>query len=159
MENLKIFRKRFIPDECLLLKDDIIIHRDDEHIITKWQTLNPKSAFARGSSCYFLKEGFKLSKFYRHDGSLLYWYCDIARFDYDDAAHTFTMTDLLADVIVYPDGKYKVVDLDELSQAHQAGMISNDQLHASLNQLNNLLTYIGNDKFHQLQAILENLGL
>ena len=113
MEKLQIFRKRFIPDECIFLKDDIIIHRDDEHIITKWQTLNPKSTFACGSSCYFLKKGFKISKFYRHDGTLLYWYCDIAQFDYDAEAGILTMTDLLADVIVYPDGRCKVVDLDE----------------------------------------------
>ncbi len=159
MEKLQIFRKRYIPEECILLKDDIIIHKDDEHIITKWQTLNPKSTFARGSSCYFLKKGFKISKFYRHDDSLLYWYCDIAQFDYDIASGTLTMTDLLADVIVYPDGRCKVVDLDELSHAHQSGMITDDQLHASLNQLNTLLTYIHKDKFDQLQIVLENLGL
>ena len=159
MEELKIFRKRYIPDECILLKDDIIVHKDDEHIITKWQTLNPKSAFSRGSSCYFLKEGFKMSKFYRSDNSLLCWYCDIAEFTFDKSANAFTMTDLLADVIVYPDGRLKVVDLDELSHAHEIGMLTDDQLHASLNQLNTLLTYIYKDKFDQLQAKLENLGL
>ena len=159
MEKLQIFRKRFIPDECIFLKDDIIIHKDDEHIITKWQTLNPKITFARGVSCYFLKEGYKISKIYRHDDTLLYWYCDIAQFDFDRSLGTFTMTDLLADVIVYPDGRCKVVDLDELSKAHESGMISDEQLHASLNQLNNLLTYIYKDKFDQLQAIIENLGL
>ena len=159
MEELQIFRKRFIPDECILLKDDVIIYRDDEHIITKWQTLNPKITFARGVSCYFLKEGYKISKIYRHDDSLLYWYCDIAQFDFDCSVGSFTMTELLADVIVYPDGRCKVVDLDELSKAHEAGMISDEQLHASLNQLNNLLTYIYKDKFDQLQAVIENLGL
>ncbi|MBQ7918433.1 MAG: DUF402 domain-containing protein [Lachnospiraceae bacterium] len=159
MEELQIFRKRFIPNECILLKDDVIIHRDDEHIITRWQTLNPKITFARGVSCYFLKEGYKISKIYRHDDSLLYWYCDIAQFEFDNSVGSFTMTDLLADVIVYPDGRYKVVDLDELSKAHEDGMISDEQLHASLNQLNNLLTYIYKDKFDQLQAIIENLGL
>lgn len=159
MEKLQIFRKRFIPDECILLKDDIIIHRDDEHIITKWQTLNPKSTFSSGASCYFLKEGFKVSKFYRPDGSLLCWYCDIAEFCFDKEAGTFTMTDLLADVVVYPDGKHKVIDLDELAQAHQEGMISDSQLHAALLQLNNLVTYIYNNHFPQLQAIIENLGL
>ncbi len=159
MGELQIFRKRFIPDECILLKDDIIIHKDDEHIITKWQTLNPKSSFSHGSSCYFLKKGFKISKFYRPDGSLLCWYCDIAEFTYDESANTFTMTDLLADVVVYPDGRLKVVDLDELSLAHESGMITDQQIHASLKQLNNLLTYIHENKFNQLQDKLENLGL
>jgi predicted RNA-binding protein associated with RNAse of E/G family len=159
MEELQIFRKRYIPNEYILIKDDIIIHKDDEHIITKWQTLNPKSAFSRGSSCYFLKEGFKMSKFYRSDCSLLCWYCDIAEFTFDKSANTFTMTDLLADVIVYPDGRLKVVDLDELSLAHETGLITDEQLHASLKQLNNLLTYIHENSFNLLQDKLENLGL
>lgn len=159
MEELQIFRKRFIPDECILLKDDIIVHTDDEHIITKWKTLNPKSSFSHGASCYFLKEGFKISKFYRPDGSLLCWYCDIAEFTYDESRSTFTMTDLLADVVVYPDGRLKVVDLDELSLAHESGMITDKQMHASLKQLNNLLTYIHENKFNLLQDKLENLGL
>ena len=159
MEELKIFRKRFIPDECILLKGDLIMHKDDEHIITKWETINPKSEFSHGASCYFLKEGFKVSKFYRSDGSLLCWYCDIAAFEFSQDQCTFTMTDLLADVVVYPDGKYKVVDLDELAQAHESGMITDSQLHAALYQLNNLMPYVHNDRFCQLQAIIENLGL
>ena len=69
MSKLQLFRRRLIPDECILLKDDVIVSQSDDHIITTWTTLNPKICFHNGCSCYFLKEGFKLSKFYRHDGS------------------------------------------------------------------------------------------
>ena len=41
MDQLKIYRKRIIPDECILLKDDIILERTDDAIITKWNTSNP----------------------------------------------------------------------------------------------------------------------
>lgn len=159
MSELQLYRKRLIPAECILLKDDIIVKHTGDLIITSWKTLNPKIAFSHGCSCYFLQEGFKISKFYRQDNSLLYWYCDIVEYTQDDTAHTLTATDLLADVIVYPDGRTKVVDLDELAQAFETGLLSAAQLSAALRCLNRLLTYIYKDKFDQLQAPIESLGL
>lgn len=159
MSELQLYRRRLIPAECILLKDDTIVKQADDLIITSWKTLNPKISFSHGCSCYFLKEGFKISKFYRQDGSLLYWYCDIVEYVHDEQAHTLTVTDLLADVIVYPDGRTKVVDLDELAQAFETGLLTAAQLSAALRQLNHLLTYIYKDKFDQLQTQIESLGL
>ena len=42
----KIYRKRIIPEECILLKDDIIVTQNEEILVTKWNTLNPKTAFS-----------------------------------------------------------------------------------------------------------------
>ena len=159
MSELQLYRRRLIPDECILLNDDIIVKQTEELVITSWNTLNPKISFSHGCSCYFLNEGFKISKFYRQGGSLLYWYCDIVEYARDEQAHTLTATDLLADVIVYPDGRIKVVDLDELAQAFDTGLLTAPQLSAALRQLDHLLTYIYKDKFDQLQAQLESLGL
>lgn len=159
MSELQLYRRRLIPAECLPLKDDVIVKQTEDLVITSWKTLNPKIAFSHGCSCYFLKEGFKISKFYRQDGSLLYWYCDIVEYALDEQTHTLTATDLLADVIVYPDGRTKVVDLDELAQAFEDGLLTGGQLSAALRQLNHLLTYIYKDKFDQLQIQLESLGL
>lgn len=159
MTELQIYRRRLIPAECILLKDDVIVKQTGELIITSWNTLNPKIAFSHGCSCYFLREGFKISKFYRQDNSLLYWYCDIVEYTQDESNHTLTATDLLADVIVYPDGRTKVVDLDELAHAFDTELLTAAQLSAALRQLNHLLTYIYKDKFDQLQAPIESLGL
>ena len=159
MSELQLYRRRLIPAECILLKDDIIVKQTKDLIITSWKTLNPKIAFSHGCSCYFLREGFKISKFYTQNNSLLYWYCDIVEYARDESAHTLTTTDLLADVIVYPDGRTKVVDLDELAPAFETGLLTAAQLSAALRQLNHLLTYIYKDKFDQLQAPIENLGL
>ena len=112
-----LYRKRLIPNECILLKDDIIISCDENVILTKWNTLKPKKDLHHGYSCYFLKEGVKVSKFYREDNSLIYWYCDIVDYDLDSEKNTLVVTDLLADVIIYPDGRVKVMDLDELAVA------------------------------------------
>lgn len=153
-DNLKLYRKRIIPPECILLKDDIIVSQTQDRIITTWNTLNPKSTFNHGCSCYFLKKGCKISKFYRSDNTLLYWYCDIVDYFYDEKDHALITTDLLADVIVYPSGHVKVLDLDELADALERGTITQEQLLLSLRRLNSLLTLIYRDKFDQLQAAL-----
>lgn len=159
MKELQIYRKRLIPEECILLKDDIIVRSTDDVIITTWNTLKPKLHFHHGSSCYFLKEGYKVSKFYRADNSLLYWYCDIVDFAYHEKDNTLTVTDLLADVILYPDGRVKVLDLDELADALDKKLISEELLKTSLRRLNNLLTLIYSDRFDRLQAELNSLDL
>ncbi|MCM1568045.1 MAG: DUF402 domain-containing protein [Roseburia sp.] len=154
-----IYRKRIIPAELLLLKKDEIIKADDETVITRWTTINPKSEFTHGCSCYFLKHGIKVSKFYRSDNSLLYWYCDIVDFEYNASESSLIVTDLLADVIVYPDGIVKVVDLDELADAFERGLISDALMSACLRRLNELLTLIYRDKFDRLQSCLDHLEL
>lgn len=159
MNTLTLYRRRLIPDECILLKDDVILRQTDDIIVTKWKTLNPKTAFQYGASCYFLKEGIKVSKFYRGDGSLFCWYCDIVEYDYDAEGNSLTVTDLLADVIITPDGAVKVVDLDELAQAMDEGLLSAASLKKALVQLNTLLTRIYSNQFFLMQNELNNLEL
>lgn len=159
MKPLAIYRKRLIPDECVLLKDDIVVEQTENIISTKWKTLNPKTTFSHGCSCYFLQEGIKVSKFYRSDNTLLYWYCDIVKYDYDQKENVLTVTDLLADVIVYPDGSVHVVDLDELAEAFEKNLLSSEQMTTCLRQLNHLLSLIYRDKFDHLQSYFEKMEL
>lgn len=162
MENrqpLQLYRKRYIPNECIPLKDDVVVEETDDFVLTTWHTINPKTHFDHGSSCYLLKDGVKISKFYRPDGTLLFWYCDIVEYHLDKETHTLTVTDLLADVILYPDGRVKIVDLDELAEALESGLITQKQMTASLYQLHHLLSLIYRDKFDRLQAILNERGL
>ena len=158
-ETLQLYRKRLLPEECILLKDDVILRADDAVIITKWNTLNPKAAFDHGCSCYFLREGIKVSKIYREDGTLVYWYCDIVDFSFEESTETLTVTDLLADVILYPEGRMEVVDLDELAEAMERELITKEQMTTCLRNLNHLLSMIYRDKFDRLQTRLNSLGL
>jgi predicted RNA-binding protein associated with RNAse of E/G family len=149
-----LYRKRLIPEECVLLKDDMVLHRDDKLIVTAWKTLKPRKDLHHGSSCYYLDEGIKVSRFCREDDSLLYWYCDIVDYDYDERTDTYVVTDLLADVIVYPDGFVKVVDLDELVTARESSLLGEQMLDKSLLRLNHLLETIYAGKFDTLLAPL-----
>ena len=154
MEYPTLYRKRLIPQECVLLKDDVITYMDDEVIITTWHALKPKRELHHGSSCYFLNKGYKVSKFQREDNSLIYWYCDIIDHDYDKETNTYVFTDLLVDVIVYPDDTSKVVDIDEIVEALETGLIDSEQCKTALRNLDALLKIIYNYKFDTLRARL-----
>ena len=69
-KQIQLFRKRLIPEEIVELKDDKIIKRNQNIIITKWKTLKPRTDFSHGISCYFLDKGIKVSKFIKADESL-----------------------------------------------------------------------------------------
>lgn len=155
MPETTLYRKRIIPEECILLKDDKILYQDEQIIVTCWNTLKPKKELHHGYSCYFLKQGCKVSKFYRQDNSLMFWYCDIVEHEYDSASDTYIFTDLLVDVIIYPDGFVKVVDLDELVTALNERLISEETLKQSLLSLNNLLDIIYSGHFDSLQTPIE----
>lgn len=157
MANPTLYRQRIIPNECVHLKDDDIIKCNDEIIITKWNALRPKKNLHHGYSCYFLNQGFKVSKFYREDGSLLYWYCDIVEYRYNPKENSLTTLDLLADVIVYPDGFVKVMDLDELVSSLDNGSLPEALLKKCLLRLNSLLQIIYSNNFHDLKKYIEDV--
>lgn len=155
MANPVIYRKRLIPDECILLKDDTVLHRDSEIIVTSWNSLKPRKDLHHGYSCYYLSKGIKVSRFYKEDNTLLFWYCDIVDYTYYEDKDTYIVTDLLADVIVYPDGFVKVVDLDELVTARNSGILTEDMLEKSLLCLDHLLKIIYAGNFPALQKPTE----
>lgn len=156
MADPTLYRKRLIPDECVLLKDDTVLYRDDQIIVTGWNSLKPRKDLHHGCSCYYLSEGIKVSRFYQEDNSLIYWYCDIVDYAYDKNTDTYIVTDLLADVIVYPDGFVKVVDLDELVTARQSNILSAHMLDTALLRLDHLLRIIYRGDFPGLQKPTED---
>ncbi len=157
MENPVLYRKRFIPDECVELKDDIILKRTDSMIITKWNTLKKRGDISGGYSCYYFDRGYKVSKFLKEDGSLYCWYCDIITYEYNKEANSLLVIDLLADVKIFPDGRIKVVDLDELSEAFEKRLIDETLLKKSLLSLNRLLTEIYDSGIAPLSEPIEQL--
>jgi len=145
-----LYRKRLIPEECIPLKDDIILYMDDEILVTKWVTLKPRKDFHHGYSCYFLKAGYKVSRFLDKDDKLVFWYCDIVSYLWDRVRNTLTVLDLLADVIVKPDGRMEVLDIDELCEAREKLLITDEQFFISVKQLGELIKLIQEGNFHIL---------
>lgn len=154
IENLHLFRRRFIPNEITPLSDDKVLKLEENLIITSWKTLNPRTDFASGMSAYFIDKGWKVSKFLDCEGNIKYWYCDIIDCILDEASNSFTYEDLLFDVVVYPNGSIKVLDCDEAAEAREKGYITEEQLLRGLRSMNELLTTIYHGRFDRLQAVL-----
>ena len=159
MGNIKLYRRRFIPDEKIYLKDDKIIYTDNKKIITKWNTLKKRNDFAKGISCYFLDKGIKVSKFMKEDNELVYWYCDIIDWEYNDEENSYTFNDLLVDVVIYPDGSVKVLDLGEISEAMARELIGNERVKNALKTTDKLLNIIYEGRFDELKKELENVDV
>lgn len=147
-----LYRKRYLPDEIVHLKDDIVLYQDEQRIVTSWDTLKPRKDIKRGISAYFIEEGIKVSKVFNACDEIVYWYCDIIHTE--KIGSSFIFHDLLVDVIVYPDGFVKVVDLDELGQLLSAGKIDTAFVSDALAKANRLLSFIYDNSFGQYQAFI-----
>ncbi len=208
-----MYRRRLIPDECVLLKDDRILSFEDGRLVTEWNALKPKKELHHGISCFFFKENIKLSKFYRADNSLIYWYTDIISTDIVDEKITdhrkqlrlpysvsagktasgadiddffknpavlipqntskeninaednyissqaggpsLVVTDLLADILIYPDGFVKVVDLGEIADAISRNLIEHKTAAMILRVVDRTLESIYSGDFKEYQDYLE----
>ena len=158
MDLPKLYRKRFMPNEIIPLVDDRILYMDEEIVVTKWDVFRPKKLFSHGVSCYFKNRGYKVSKFLNEKDEIVYYYCDIISTSYEEKENAYTFTDLLADVIVQTDGFVKVVDLAELADAEEEGLITVEEMKLALRKLEDLLTLIYDGKFPELLAFLDKRG-
>lgn len=155
----QLYRRRLIPDECIPLTDDRILFQSENILITGWNTLHPKTEFAKGISVYILDNGWKISKQMDADGNFVLWYCDIISHDYDKIDDTYVFTDLLADVTIDRNGFVKVIDLDELSDAYESGLISAHLLSEAVRKLNGLLCAIYSGAFKEYTGLIEKYGV
>lgn len=157
MTNLKLFRRRFIPEEIVELKDDKILSIDKTNniIITKWNVLKPRNDIDHGISAYFINDGIKVSKIFNSDGNLVYWYCDIIETVHDN--NTYTFNDLLIDIIIHPDGKVEVVDMDEFADVMENGILTNHTIAKALRCANSLLKDIYSGNFGKYTRYIEKI--
>ncbi len=154
MEDIKLFRRRSVPNELIELKDDRVLFCDGKFLITAWNTIRPRKDIASGVSAYLPDKGYKISKVYNAQGEVVYWYCDIIKVVYDAETKTFIYEDLLLDVVVYPDGSVKVLDAAEAAEAFEQGIITGPQLAYALKHLDELLNIIYNGKFDDIQDLI-----
>lgn len=146
-----LYRRRFIPNELIQLKDDIILVMEKDLIITKWVTLHPRKDIARGISAFYLDKGIKVSKIFDKQDQLVYWYCDIIQAKTEHEKNTVIIEDLLIDVILDNDGNVRIMDLDELADALDQQLITQQEATYALRTLHYLLNIISNHKFNLLQ--------
>ncbi len=147
----QLYRRRFIPDELIHLKDDEILVAEHNLIITRWKTLHPRNDIAGGISAFYLDKGFKISKIYNEHNQIVYWYCDIIQSKRDVEKNTVIIEDLLIDVILFEDGSIRIMDLNELADAQEKKLITSSETNYALKTVNNLLNIIYDGRFYTLQ--------
>ncbi len=157
--DLQLFRKRHIPEECIQLKKDRILHLDGSCLVTAWNVLKPRADFASGISLFDFEKHWKITRVAKADGSLYHWYCDIMNMhiseDKETNTSTYLMEDLLIDIVVEPDGSVHVLDLDEAAEAFERGLITGADLTLALNAADALLRVIRSGEFEKYQKIVE----
>lgn len=150
MDTIRLYRRRYIPDETIELKDDRILHIDPDIIVTSWDVLKPRRDIDHGLSVYYIKKGFKISKVYNAVQELVYWYCDIIETEHNAADNAYIFHDLLIDILIYPDKHVEVVDLDEFADFTEQQCLPAQLLAKALRRTNNLLKYIYEGRFEEL---------
>ncbi|MBR4759199.1 MAG: DUF402 domain-containing protein [Lachnospiraceae bacterium] len=191
MENFTMYRRRLIPNECILLDKDVILSFEGNRLVTSWNAIRPKKNLHHGISCFFFDDGIKLSKFYREDNSLVYWYIDMISASFSDTEPDLSLpfsapdedepfvvpdmllsenssdsasirkpslivTDLLADILIYPDGFVKVVDLGEISDAITQNLLDEKTACLALRLTDRTLEDIYKGDFKEKQRYLES---
>ncbi len=137
-----LYRKRLIPNECIRLDQDEVLFRSDQVLVTRWHTIRPKKDLDHGVSCFLLEKGWKISRFLTRENELICWYCDIMDYTYEAETDTYIFTDLLADVLLYPSGDIRVVDLDEIAEALEQRLLEQRQVCLCMRRLDSLLREI-----------------
>lgn len=157
MSRPRLFRRRFIPDENIELKDDMILALEPNLIITSWNVLKPRRDISRGVSAYFIDKGIKVSKVFDNAGQMVYWYCDIIETHFDEKENTYTFNDLLIDVIVYPDGQVEVLDMDEFADAMEQGILSVGTIAHAMRATDDLLHTIYAGEFEKYTHYIDDM--
>ena len=157
MSRPRLFRRRFIPDENIELKDDMILALEPNLIITSWNVLKPRRDISRGVSAYFIDKGIKVSKVFDNAGQMVYWYCDIIETHYDEKENINTFNDLLIDVIVYPDGQVEVLDMDEFADAMEQGILSVGTIAHAMRATDDLLHTIYAGEFEKYTHYIDDM--
>lgn len=155
MKKPKMYRQRYIPYEIVDISSDELLYRDDNLLVTRWEPINPRIDFHKGISYVFLDRGVKISKLFNENDEFLKYYCDIIEVEYRPQNDEYIFKDLLVDVTIKPDGRIRVLDLDELAEAFKKELITKEQLTDSLKKTDEFLKMIYKNEFPPSELLKE----
>ena len=83
-------------------------------------------------------------------------YCDIVEPQIDSETGMYIFTDLLIDILIYPDGHVEVLDLDEFADMMEQKILSDSLSIEALRRTNHLLSLIYSGNFSKLAKYIED---
>jgi len=145
-EEVRIIRKRYIPNEEVILNGDEVLFYDDEKkiIVTKWLPIKKRTDISHGYSEYHLNDNYKVSVFFDENGKMLYIYADIVKYFMRD--DIFVVVDLLLDV-KKTDKEISVLDMDELVEARENGLITEEEYELSMRTCEKVVNILSEDTY------------
>jgi predicted RNA-binding protein associated with RNAse of E/G family len=145
----KRYKKKLFPPAIIDISSDILYFFNKELMVTGWapEVDDPTEGVASVISFIFLEKGFQISKKFDKNNTFLYWYCDIIDVESDQENNIYTITDLVVDVVVYPDNYVRIIDLDELANLIEQDGLDKKLLLKALRNLDNLLLEIDRKNF------------
>lgn len=152
---MKFYRKRYVPNEIVDISNDNIKKSTKYSLITSWVPIKPREDFDRGISYYDISNGWKISKVYLGE-KFIYYYCDIINTS-KVCKDEYIFTDLLVDIVIYPDARIKILDMDELIEAYENNIIDKKTLHEAIFKLENLIKNITNKGIEKIVKEIEQL--
>lgn len=144
---MKRFKRKFFPPITFDISNDELHYHNDDIMVTSWIPENSDMGVAKAVSVFFLKEGFQISKKFDKKGNFLYWYCDIIAIEQNTQENSITFVDLIADVVVLPNGQVELIDLDEFADAIEKNIIEREYIAQAVRSMHNLLEYIYKQDF------------
>lgn len=146
MSNIKLIRKRYLPFEEVDISNDEILSLDDDLLVTRWNPINDRDDMSKGISFWYFKKNIKVSKIYNNNGEFDHYYIDMCRYEIKPDEE-YKIIDLLADVVVYKDGTYKVLDFDELDEYLENETITPKEFMQSIKAFSKFIKEVNNGVF------------
>lgn len=152
MKRLTVIRKRLIPNEEVDISGDEQLSFDGNLLVTRWLPIRPRRDIGWGISYTNIEESYKISAVFDCTGYFKHWYWDIIDAQFETGSRLI-VKDLLIDIIVERDFTIKILDIRELEEALETGLICLREHTLALNVLKKIFIDILERNFPLQEAL------
>lgn len=161
MTEIKTLLKHKLLPQCTedITEDEILFFNND-YLVTQWKAKSSNMNIASALSVVSVEHGIQISKKYDKDKKFCYWYCDIVKTKWTPESSCFEITDLLVDVVVFPDNELRMIDLDEFTQSKNNGLLNTSDFQWAQQSVLKLINQALLGDFppkHLFESILQNI--
>lgn len=147
MEYSKRYKMKLTSNKLEDISDDKVLFQNDEIMVTDFSPKSSSMGTSRVLSFCLFKNNWQISANFDQEGHFRYWYCDIVDYSVNRENNSLTITDLAADVAVFPDNYVSVMDLDELGELIDTESISKEMSVKALKSAQALLKLVYDGQF------------
>jgi uncharacterized protein len=142
----QVRKTKLHPQREVDLTGDTLLYQDQELQVTAWIAPEHHPNQVKYALTFTLfNQAIQIHSKHDAQGQRLYWYCDLL--EVSQVAETWLLTDLILDVVVYPDYSTRVLDLAEMGEALEENGITPLQAAQALKLAEKVLLWAENKSF------------